>query len=62
MNYTTEQLEKAFELACDYLVDSYNFPDADTDVKIFFDDGRGKYAYDLTIQEWKEYFLSEVSK
>ena len=57
----TEQLEKALELACDYLVDVYNAPyDEPNYSKIYFRDRRAKYACKMTIQEWKEYFLSEV--
>lgn len=57
----TEQLEKALELACDYLVDVYNASyDEPNYSKIYFRDRRVKYAYEMTIQEWKEYFLSEV--
>lgn len=63
MNYTTEQLEKALELACDYLVDVYNAPYDELNYsKICFKDGKVKYAYKMTLQEWKEYFLSEVLK
>lgn len=63
MNYTTEQLEKALELACDYLVDVYNAPYDELNYsKIYFKDGKTKYAYKMTLQEWKEYLLSEASK
>ena len=60
-----EQLEKALELACNYLVDVYNAPydipyDEPNYSKIYFKDGRAKYACKMTIQEWEEYLLSEV--
>ena len=58
----TEQVEKALELACEYLFDNYNCTDADTESKIYFKDGRAKYAYEMTLQEWKEYLLSEVAE
>lgn len=59
----TEQLEKALELACDYLVDAYNAPyDVLDYLKIYFKDGKAKYVDKMTLQEWKEYLLSEVSK
>ena len=57
----TEQLEKVLELACDYLVDAYNAPyDKPNYSKIYFKDGRAKYACEMTIQEWEEYLLSEI--
>ena len=56
-----EQLEKALESACDYLIDCYNTGHDESNYqKIYFKDGKAKYACEMTLQEWEEYLLNWV--
>lgn len=57
-----EQLEKALESVCDYLIDSYSTGYSESNVypKIYLKDGKAKYACEMTLQGWKEYLLSWV--
>ena len=57
-----ELLEKALESVCDCLIDSYSTEHDESNVysKIYFKDGKAKYACEMTLQDWKEYLLSWV--
>ena len=56
-----EQLEKALESVCNYLIDGYNAGRGEANYsKIYFKDGKAKYACEMTLQDWKEYLLSWV--
>lgn len=54
-----EKLEKVFNLACEELADSCK---CDDETKVYFNNGKVKYAYDMTMQEWKEYLTEGDEK
>ena len=55
---TNEKIEKALDLACEELVDTYSQFEDET--KIYFKNGKVKYACNMTKEDWKEYLLSEI--
>lgn len=55
---TNEKIEKALNLACEELVDTYSQFEDET--KIYFKNGKVRYACNMTKEDWKEYLLSEI--
>lgn len=59
MEQVAQRLEKALDIACEELVDSCQY---ETESKVYFKNGKVRYACNMTKQEWKEYLLSEVEE